>query len=481
LRTTVARAAHVVMAAAVGITLALTATPALGQEPVTPPVRPPVADQPTQPTEVDKPDPLLSALAHCPKGVPTVEVHVRSDRDEPFKIDLVGTSTQYAKDLDTELDPENLDHVAIFADVPPGRYRVAPREGDQSAGGVEVVVTDCKSDEPAKTALDVEVACKAGWGIVTFVVANAEGESKHYTLATDDLETQWEVDLGDGTFLRVTENGFEDGEYAAILSGEHLKEPIRKEFTVACAAENAPKLKVTAHCDGKDDVASPAAAVVEITNPNRSTVEYTIKGAGTDRVLPVGGGSTGLAELDSLPAGDYTVSVYGSDSTVTKTGVAVDDCATVEFDQDGLQVHTRCVGGESDVVFRFFPTGPGKRTFKVDGNSRYDTEIEFTEERYQWERWTGDFADGTYTARLTGDDVNTVEKFTVNCSGAPSTDTTGTPAPTTTVPPQASPGPADDDLPVTGAAVGGMVAVGAAALVLGAGLLMIVRRRRATK
>ncbi|CRK61802.1 hypothetical protein [Alloactinosynnema sp. L-07] len=481
MHTTVARAARVVTAAAVGIMLALSASPALAQEQV----KPPVGDQPAQPSEVEQPRPLLSAVAVCADTVSSVDVHVLDDRDEPYRVTLLGAGSPFIRHQDTKLT-DSLDHLATFADVPPGQYRVVPGEGDEAAGGIDVVVKPCKDIEPEKGQLDVEVECKAGWGIVTFIVANPDGgETKQYTLTTSDLATQYEIELGDGMFLRITENGFDDGDYAAILSGEQLKEPIRKEFTVACAAENAPKVKASAHCDGKDDINTAAPIVVEIENPNRSTVKYTIPAivVNTSQTLSVGGGSTGMVELDTTGVGDHIIRVYGSDGTIVSTGVSVDNCATVKIDEDGLQIYTRCLDGKSEVTFRYFPTaGQGKRSFKVDGNSRYDNEIEFTEERYLWERWNGFFDDGTYTARLVGAGLNTVEKFTLNCSETPTTTTTtAPPAPTTTtVPPQASPGPAED-LPVTGAAVGTMVAVGAAALALGGGLLVLVRRRRTAK
>ncbi|WP_436494053.1 hypothetical protein [Actinokineospora sp. HUAS TT18] len=478
MRTTVARAARAVMATAVGITLVLTAAPAFAQEPV----QPPVADQPEPPTDVEQPRPLLSAIAHCPKGVPTVEVHVRDDREDPYGLTLLGSGSPFSKHLETTFDEERFDHSAVFADVPPGQYRVVPDEGDQTSGGVDVVVTDCKATTPAESALEVDVVCKAGWGIVTFTVTNSTGETKKYTLSASTGDVEFNIEVSEGTFLRVTDNGYEDGEFFAQLSGKDLKEPIRKEFTVACAAENAPKVRASAHCDGKDDLTGQAPIFVEIENPNRSSVDYTVKGAGTERTLPVGGGATGMVELDPLPAGDYTVTVAGSDSTITKTGVGVDNCATVVIDEDGLQVETRCADGKSVVTFRYFPVSQGKRSFKVDGDSRYDNEIEFgAEEHYLWERWTAFFDDGTYTARLVGGGLNTVEKFTVNCSGTPTSTTTAPPAPTTTSVPPVTPVASESDLPVTGAAVGGMIAWGAGALAFGALLLLVVRRRRAAR
>lgn len=479
--TTVTR---VVLAAAVGLTMALTASPAMAQEQPTPPVA-------EEPTEVEAPRPLISAVAECAENVASLDVYVVDGREDPYSITLQGVGFNFNVNQSTTYLPAKDQHHTVFKNLAPGQYTVRAG-GRQPSDDVDVMIKECAEAEPAKGALRVEVECKAGWGIVTFVVTNpTTGKTVEYTLSTSEhpgakYET---LELPDGMFLRITENGFEDGKYFATLSGPTLKEPITEKFTVACAAENAPKLIAYAHCDGKDDLNSPAPLYVDVTNPNRAAVDYTIKVGDAERVLNVGGGASGFVEMDTLAAGEYRVTVSGSDGTVTKTEVSVDDCAGVKVDEDGLQVQTRCVDGKSDVTFRFFDTGgdyPVKRSFSVDGTDLFDSTIEFEGEGpYLWSRHTGELADGEYTARLTGAGLDTVEKFTVKCADQPTTTTapsTTGPAPSTTPAPQAGTAPAvDDTLPVTGAAVGTMVALGLAALGLGGFLVITTRRKRSAK
>ncbi|SDJ46854.1 LPXTG-motif cell wall anchor domain-containing protein [Actinokineospora alba] len=478
--TTVTR---VVLAAAVGLTMALTASPAMAQEQPAPPVA-------EEPTEAEPPRPLLSAVAFCAEKVANLDVYVLDTREEPYSITLQGVGVNYNETKPTALHAVKDQHHVLFEGLAPGQYTVRAG-GNQPSDDVDVMVKDCAEVEPAKGELSVEVECKAGWGIVTFVVANpTSGKTEQYTLSTSEYGISYEtLTLPDGMFLRITENGFDDGEYFATLSGPNLKDPITKEFTIACAAENAPKLSAFANCDGKDDLNSPAPLYVDVTNPNRTAVDYTIKVGGAERVVKVGPGANGFVELDTLPAGVHRVTVSGSDGTVTKTEVAVDDCSGVKVDEDGLQIQTRCVDGKSDVTFRFFDIGgdyPVKRTFGVDGTDLFDSTIEFEGEGpYLWSRHTGELADGEYTARLTGAGLTTVEKFTVKCADQPTTTTapsTTGPAPSTTPAPQGGTAPAvDDTLPVTGAAVGTMVALGLAALGLGGFLVITARRKRSAK
>ncbi|MFC7613145.1 LPXTG cell wall anchor domain-containing protein [Actinokineospora soli] len=139
------------------------------------------------------------------------------------------------------------------------------------------------------------------------------------------------------------------------------------------------------------------------------------------------------------------------------------------------------------MTVRFFPVGPfpNKRTFKVEGRPEFDDVVQFRGKGpYQWTRHVNAFADGVYTATLTGEGLSTREQFTVDCvEGGTTTTTTAppttsVPATTTSAPPQARPAPVDD-LPVTGAAVTGMAVLGLAALGLGGALVFLARRRRA--
>ncbi|MBC6450443.1 hypothetical protein [Actinokineospora xionganensis] len=463
--------------------MAVSASPAMAQEQPTPPVV-------EEPTEVERPEPLISAVASCAEKVASLDVYVLDSREDPYSITLQGVGFNFNKSQPTVYLPDKDQHHTLFANLAPGQYTVRAG-GHQPSDDVDVIVKECAEADPAKGELSIEVECKAGWGIVTFVITSpATGKTMQYTLSTSEYPgAKYEtLTLPDGMFLRITENGFEDGKYFATLSGPTLKEPITEKFTVACAADNAPKLSAFANCDGKDDITSPAPLYVDVTNPNRATIDYTIKVGGAERVLKVGGGANGFVEMDTLPAGVHRVTVSGSDGTVTKTEVAVDDCSGVKVDEDGLQVQTRCVDGKSDVTFRFFDIGgdyPVKRSFGVDGTDLFDSTIEFDAEGpYLWSRHTGELADGEYTARLVGAGLNTVEKFAVKCADQPTTtapSTTG-PVPSTTPAPQAGTAPAvDDTLPVTGAAVGTMVALGLAALGLGGFLVITARRKRTSK
>ncbi|MGH3859935.1 MAG: LPXTG cell wall anchor domain-containing protein [Actinokineospora sp.] len=464
--------------------MAVTASPAMAQEqPTTPVVE--------EPTEVERPSVLLLAVASCADGVGAVDVRVRDDRDKPYSIALThADGAPFGKAKDTELTKHD-DHLTTFLNVPPGQYTVRPSEGTQPSESVDVVVKPCGEVEPGGENLAVEVECKAGWGIVTFTVTNpTSGEAKSYFLKTGDLSTQFLIELGEGQFLRIAENGYEDGKFSVTLTGDSIK-PITKDFTVACAAENAPKLDVSANCDsrGKEDVTAPAPLYVDLTNPNRAPVEYKIKAGGDERVVTLAGGESAFLEFEPLTPGLHTVTVTGSDGTVTEAKVAVDDCTGVDIDEDGLQVEVRCAGTKSVVTFRFFDIGgeyPLSRDFSVDGEDRYSEKVVFADEgSYQWTKHTGTFADGEYTARLVGAGLNTVEKFTVKCAdqpGATTEPTTTGPAPSTTPAPQAGTAPAvDDTLPVTGAAVGTMVALGLAALGLGGFLVITARRKRSAK
>jgi LPXTG-motif cell wall-anchored protein len=483
---------RVVVAVAVGLSLAsitaVSTMPAFAQEQLQPPsFAPPV------PSEVERPDVLLAAKAVCFNGTAGIDVQVYDSRPQPHNIAVFGQNSIDQKE--TALGADG-DHHVTFPNLSPGQYTVRPMEGGQASDGVDVVIKDCKEAEPASGLLTVGVECKAGWGLVTFVVTSpASSETREYTLTVPRVGSEHPISVGDGMFLRITENGYDDGDYLVTLIGADGKELVSKEFTVACATKNAPKLVVAANCDAKDDITTPAAAFVSIDNPNRAPVDYTIKVAGSERQLYVEGGSNGFVELDPLGEGEYVVTVTGSDETVTRTDLDVDRCAGVRRAEDGLQAEVRCDGDKSVVTFRFFDvTGayPAKHKFSVDGDDSYDETVEFAGEGpYQWSRYPGAFADGEYTARLIGSGLATVKRFAVRCPSGPedrvqpvesSAPSVTQPAPTTTVAPipQASPGP-QADLPVTGADVGGLVAVGAAALGLGVLLMIFVRRKRGQK
>ncbi|MDQ3402955.1 MAG: LPXTG cell wall anchor domain-containing protein [Actinomycetota bacterium] len=484
MRTTVTR---VVLAAVVGLAMTAPAAPAFAQEPADPPVA-------SAPADVPFPNPIITAIAVCSDGDSRVDVALE-DRRKPYEVTLRSPSSGFSLERTTTFDDSRYLHLASFEPVPTGSYEVVVKGADRPSDGVTVEVPTCAELDPDKGELSVTVECKAGWGIATFEVANpSTGDVRNYELSLYGGSGEpYLIELAPGVFLRIVENLFDDGKYEATLSGDGFDKPLVKEFIVACEKDNEPRLNALAQCDTKDDINSRAPVMIDLHNPNRAAVDYTIAVAGQKRTVNVGGGSDAFVEMDPVAGGDYKVTVTGSDGTVTDTDVRVDHCEDIKKDDDGLQISSRCVDGRSIVTIRFFAVGPypAKREFGIDGSAKYDETVEFTGDGvYQWSRYTGDFADGSYIARLSGSGLNTVENFTVACKEAPTTIPTSsdpsssapTSAPTgsTTPDPQGGQGPSDsdDNLPVTGTAVGAMVTLGLAALGLGGFLVFMGRRKR---
>ncbi|WP_018686287.1 hypothetical protein [Actinokineospora enzanensis] len=392
---------RIALTTAVGLTVALAASPATAQE------------DPDYPVEVAQPT-LAAATSVCDGGTAGVEV-ILDDRTKPYTVTLAGSGLPAKK---TAYDDEHGVNRVLFTPVPVGEYTVGIKGADEPSDGLPVVVKPCADRDPAKGALSVDVQCRGGWGLATFEIANpGTDEVRDYRLQLGTPD-QYQVQVAPGMFLSITENLYDDGVYRAVLTGGGLDEPLARTFTVNCAAGNSPGLGTYAQCDDKADVTTPAVLWVEIDNPNRAAVEYTVSASGASRAVTVSGAGHGSVDLGPVPAGDHQVVVRGSDGTETETGVAVDYCADVVVDRDGLQVSTRCVAGKSVVTFRYYAVGPfpAVRNFSVKGAARYDEEIRFDGPGvYQWTRYAGRFKDGTYTAQLVGGGLRTTEKFTVDC------------------------------------------------------------------
>ncbi|UVS77213.1 LPXTG cell wall anchor domain-containing protein [Actinokineospora sp. UTMC 2448] len=432
----------------------------------------------------DVPPTLVRVLADCAADGKT-DVEVYLDDLGPYKVLLEGFGEEAQE---TALHEEHEVYWHEFTDVPVGDYVVRVEGADLPSDGVPVQVKACDDRKPSQPGLTVDVQCQGGWGVATFEVANTEGQTRSYTLEITEEAQQYEAkEILPGLFVRITENLYDDGTYTAVLSGESLDEPITEEFTVKCAPKDAPNVVADARCDDKEDVTTPAVVRVTVGNPNRHDADYTITVGDVTETVTVVGGWQETVDLGPFPGGVYPMTVIGSDGSETPTHVLVDYCEDVVVDDDGLQVSVRCVGEESVVTVRFFPS-QSKRVFKVEGRPEFDAVVAPDRDgRYDWMRHEG-IEDGVYTAVLRGPGSETREQFTVDCvEGGPTTTTTTTPPtsvtsgpPTTTPsgpPPQGSPGPVDD-LPVTGAAVTGMVVLGLAALGMGAGLVFAARRRR---
>ncbi|MFC7613144.1 hypothetical protein ACFQV2_05435 [Actinokineospora soli] len=322
--TTVTRA---VLAAAVGLTLAAAAAPASAQE--------------ADPTDVPQPSVVIRAISVCDGGKSGVEV-ILDDAQDPYTVVLTGSDLP---PQETVFDEEHQVHKTRFAPVPVGDYVVEVKGAEQASDGAPVRVKACSDLTPTKYSLSVEVECRGGWGVATFVVSNPDtDEVRTYSLSITTPE-DYLVELGPGMFLRITENLFDDGTHQAVLSGDALAEPIVEVFTVKCASDNQPSLFTRARCDDKEDLNSAAVVHVDITNPNRGAVDYLVTAGDVSREVTVPGASRETVDLGPFPGGEYPVTVIGSDGTETPTHVVVDHCEDVKPDGDGLQIAVRCAAG----------------------------------------------------------------------------------------------------------------------------------------
>ncbi|GAA2972394.1 hypothetical protein [Actinokineospora diospyrosa] len=474
-----------------GLTLVVTAVPALAQDD-------PDLSFPDYPMdEVVSPTPATVASI-CKKGVRSVEVNIHDSG--PFTVRLVGS------DLPAKTTKATDDPKVTFKPVPPGEYTVEIDGAGEPSDGLPVVVKPCTEDTPSDDPLEVSVQCRGGWGIVTAKITNPSTDEVREYAIDIDLPYTHSGEVAPGVAFTVVDNAYEDRDkYQIKLHGPGFNPPIIKTFSVNCRSGNAPGVGTYAQCDGKENVTTQPTLWVELDNPNRISVDYTVTAHEATKTVTVPAVAHGSANLGPIPAGDYKVVVKGSDGTEVVTGVSVDFCEDVKVDRDGLQVSTRCVDEQSVVTIRYYAVGPypAERKFTVDGKPGFEETVRFDGDGvYQWTRHVGVFADGSYTAHLTGSGLDTTEKFTVDCerdtttTTTPSTpDTTTTAPPTTTVgstaptsvvttspAPQGGGTPNTDGgsggLPVTGAAVGGLVLLGLAALGGGAFLLLAQRRKR---
>ncbi|SES43761.1 LPXTG-motif cell wall anchor domain-containing protein [Actinokineospora terrae] len=481
------------VAIATGLTLVATALPALAQDD-------PDLSFPDYPMdEVVSPTPATVASI-CKKGVRSVEVAIHDSG--PFTVRLVGS------DLPAKTTKANDEPKVTFKPVPPGEYTVEIDGAGEASDGLPVVVRPCTEDTPSEDPLEVSVQCRGGWGIVTAKVTNPSTDEVREYAIDIDLPYTHSGEIAPGVAYTVVDNAYDDRDkYQIKLHGPGFDPPVIKTFSVNCRSGNAPGLGTYAQCDGKDNINSLPNLWVEIDNPNRISVDYTVSAHEATKTVTVPAVGHGSANLGPIEAGDYKVIVKGSDGTETVTGVSVDFCEDVKVDTDGLQISSRCVDEQSVVTFRYYAVGPypAERKFTIDGKPGFEENVRFDGDGvYQWTRHVGVFADGGYTAHLTGSGLTTTETFKVDCERDETTTPTtqpSTPDTTTTAPPTSSTGttptggstttsPAPQggtapnadggsgDLPVTGAAVGGMVLLGLAALGGGAFLLIAQRRKR---
>jgi hypothetical protein len=267
----------------------------------------------------------VTATATCARGTASITVTldfefrqlpVRLDRVRPDEASLTKTTTQHEADAQVQK--------VVFEPVPVGEYNVHVARGDgEPADDVPVVVKPCGNPQSADELLRVEVDCQAGWGLVTFFVANPGRDGVvEYSLTTGYI-TARKVPVRAGTFLRIAENGIEDRPtYTASLT-EGDKVVAKKDYTVHCLDGNAARLDVTAACAG-----TTGTAAVNVLNPNRVSVNYEVSLKGVTKKLTLNGGEKGTVAFDGIATGEHAVVVKGGDQTQARGSAKLDCGAT---------------------------------------------------------------------------------------------------------------------------------------------------------
>lgn len=254
------------------------------------------------------------------------------------------------------------------------------------------------------------------------------------------------------------------------------------EETTPAPAPERPLVSVVADCyDGFKSL------VVRIQGADGVTYEVTLApaggGAGVTETSHEQDGKQ-VALFDGPRPGSYVVTVVGADGSEGGSEVTVEKCSSLKPGDPVLTVSVKCVNDLGTMFIRVANPGNGEvRTFAVDID---DVEL------LDGLRLSGgffvdiveqDFEDGTYTVAVLDEEGETVasQEVTVACAPVPPTTTTTTAPPATTTTPPAQGGTAPSGgLASTGAAVGGLAVLGLVVLALGAGLVLIGRRRRTT-
>lgn len=291
---------RLLVAAGIGFAL-LTATPAVAQ-----------SDD-----EVPQPG-LVTAAATCEHGTAAIKVWIEDEGDDTPKVRLDRLSPDTATlTKDTVLDKDM--RLAVFEPVPAGEYNVhIDRGGDVRPDDVPVVVKPCEDLQPSDELLRVNVECQGGWGLATFVVANPRTKDVVKWDLTTGYGSGLKIELSEGLFLEVTENGVDDGTYTASLIADK-KVVAKATYAVRCEKGNAPRLDVTAAC------ADTITATV--LNPNRAPVNYEVSVKNVIKELTLKGGERGSVAFSGLAQGEHKVLVKGDDKTQA-AGSAKLDCGT---------------------------------------------------------------------------------------------------------------------------------------------------------
>lgn len=248
-----------------------------------------------------------------------------------------------------------------------------------------------------------------------------------------------------------------------------------------------PEVVVETGCYEPDQGNNAAGFVdVKVTNPNDTTVTYkvilkTSPERDKELVLPAGANKT--ASFGTVPGGQFDIVVTGSNGTSASSEARLDRCDEITTPvNDELQVFVRCVDGHGVMTIYLFNLGEVTKTLTVSiDDLELGEPVELEGGTYLVYLDEAPTPDGQYVVRVKGKGVDTQETVTVACEPPPSTPSTTVPStpPLTTVPPapQGSAAP-PGGLAFTGAAVGGVAALGVIVLALGATLVLIGRRRR---
>ena len=271
------------------------------------------AADPGDDEEAPQPGPVRAA-ATCEHGTASVTVTLDYE-DRPLRVRLDRVSPDQASLTKTTAPDEHDSEVqrVVFEPVPAGEYTV--RVDRNPPDTMPVMVKPCGDPQPTDDLLKVSVECQAGWGVVTFTVTNpTTKEVVEYTLTTGYI-TPRKVPVRPDEFLEITENGIDDRTYTARLTGPGGVN-VAKEYTVHCLDGNAPRLAATTAC--------PDKISVDVLNPNRVTVEYTVSRKDVTKKLTLKGGEKGTVSLTGIAAGDHPVIVKGDDKTQAEVAAKLD-------------------------------------------------------------------------------------------------------------------------------------------------------------
>jgi LPXTG-motif cell wall-anchored protein len=271
------------------------------------------AADPGDDEEAPQPGPVRAA-ATCEHGTAGITVtldyedralQVRLDRVSPDQASLTKITAP------DEHDPEV--QRVVFEPVPAGDYTV--RVDRTPPDAVPVVVRPCGDPQPTDDLLKVSVECQAGWGLVTFTVTNpATKEVVEYTLTTGYV-TPRKVPVRAGEFLEITENGIDDRTYTARLTGPGGTN-VTKRYTVSCMRGNAPRLAATTTC--------PDKISVDVLNPNRVTVDYTVSRKDVAKKLTLKGGEKGTVSFPGIDGSEQPILVKGDDRSQAEVAAKLD-------------------------------------------------------------------------------------------------------------------------------------------------------------